>query len=77
MKKLIVSIAVSAFVAAPAFACEFGKTASYEKPLINASKAEQPAKADTAMTTVKSAKKPIFEEVSEIKMADAGQIKTD
>lgn len=63
MKTLTAALLASAFIASPALACSFGKTASYEKPMVTASKPAE--KTQEAMSTFEPTETPRFEEVTE------------
>ena len=62
MKTLTAALLASAFITAPAFACNYGKTA--ETPVTTA--LTDTVKPDEAMTTFDPATQPLFEEKTEV-----------
>lgn len=62
MKTVMTALVASAFIASPALACGFGKTADKSKPMITASTT---VKTEEAMSTFDPAAKPVFDEKAE------------
>ncbi len=63
MKTLTAAILASAFIASPALACSYGKTADIKMPTHSAGLVTEPA--EEAMSTYDPATQPVFESDSE------------